>query len=77
MSKIWVITLMGLFVALVPFLGFPNSVRTVFVVVVGLGIAIISLRLFIRSRYAGNPFMEAFKGGQKIDGIKAPGDVRL
>jgi ABC-type nickel/cobalt efflux system permease component RcnA len=50
MSKHTLITLLGFFVALVPFLGFPASWKTFLIVASGLVIAFLALTIIARKR---------------------------
>ncbi len=72
MSKIWVITLLGFFIAVVPFLGFPGSLRTALIVLAGLAVAGISFRMFISTRYSSQAFLSVFKENQKVGGEIVP-----
>jgi len=50
MSKNSIILLLGLWVALVPFLGFPGAWKTFFIVVSGLAIAVLSILIALKER---------------------------
>jgi len=54
MKKLWTIFGLGLWVALLPFLGFPSSFKTFFFVLSGLFIALVAFLLIARKHYPGH-----------------------
>jgi len=77
MSKIWVITLLGLFIALIPFLGFPGSVRTILIVLSGLFVAVLSFKMFVEMRYANTSFMNVFREEKPSMPLKVDGGITV
>lgn len=51
MRKFWTIFSLGIFVALLPFLGFPGSWEAFFSVIVGLAVAALALAALARIRH--------------------------
>ena len=53
MSKESTLIFLGIFVIIVPFLGFPDQMRTIFFVASGLLISFLSLLIYARERLLG------------------------
>ena len=53
MSKESTLIFLGIFVIIIPFLGFPDQIRTIFFVVAGILISFLSLLIYARERLLG------------------------
>jgi len=67
-------TISGALIVLIPFLGFPNSWETFFIVILGLYIAGLSLYKSVRARYTATPIQPVEQTFLDYDDSKTIGE---